>query len=157
MCFRHIKWHRKTHTCLKIKFLIHRKLFKTKYFYRNINNEHFIYSNNLKKNSARNYQQSFLSPKCSLMFLQICFKKFRSVLKLSWLLHPGDKIVIFFNFWICLEHIFPFKPTACVFKANYLHMGPWLTWEVPSVVVFLRNSNMYLCKFRRKPRRTPKG
>ena len=46
---------------------------------------------------------------------------------------------------------------GCKLKANCLLVGPRPIGGMPSMGVFLRDHNLYLCEFRRKPQKTPNG
>ena len=58
------------------------------------------------------------------------------------------KVLIAFKSWIGLNW---------GIKANYPHVMPGPIGRVPSVRVFLRDPNPYLCEFRWKPKKTLNG
>ena len=55
----------------------------------------------------------------------------------------------------CLRIILRKAGCDCRFESNCPLVEPGTTGGMPSVGVFLRDPNLYLCEFRRKPRKTP--
>ena len=88
----------------------------------------------------------FLPGPISLLFFGSAVKKNSS---------SFDNFFSEYNFHELFE--FALLGLGCKVKENCPHVGPGLTWEVPSMGIFLKDSSLHLCEFRWIPRKTPKA